>query len=510
MTAECDRQADAGRASDSHRTRRHTDVIVTPESQRIGRRRGFLVLVATVQMLMMLGTTVVMVSLPALRDAFGLSVAELQWVVTSYNLGFGGLLLVGGRLADIFGQRRILATGIVILLLGSLLAGLAVDEVMLAVTRGAQGLGAALASPAALSLLTTVFSRPRERSIALGIWAASGATGAALGNVVGGLVTSLFGWRWVFILTVPVCVILLALVPVLVPRTAPRIARGSQLVRGLKLGSGLLITSSIALLIYALAEIPRRGLLSTPVVVAGCAAVLLGIVFVVVQARSDDPMLNLSILRSRSGVGFVLIMLGAGIGVGPYYVASLFMQEVMHLTSLAAGLMFLPWCLMIIVGAQLASRMLLRVGARITLATGFAIAGAGTAVLALLANESMSFIGGLIVSFALVGLGGGMAGVSATTVAMSEVPARLSGVAAGVANGSGQIGGALSVAVLALIVTFTAGGGTSASPDGSAIRAGLWCATGLAVAGLAVSSFFAPGRGARRESRSAAVATRVE
>lgn len=509
MTARCDVQSDAGLASDGRRSRRHTDVIVTPESQRIGRRRGFLVLVAAVQMLMMLGTTVVMVSLPALRDAFGLSVAELQWVVTSYNLGFGGLLLVGGRLADIFGQRRILATGIVILLLGSLLAGLAVDEVMLAVTRGAQGLGAALASPAALSLLTTVFSRPRERSIALGVWAASGATGAALGNVVGGLVTSLFGWRWVFILAVPVCVILLALVPVLVPPTAPRIARGTQLVRGLKLGSGLLITSSIALLIYALAEIPRRGLLSTPVV-AGCAAVLLGIVFVVVQARSDDPMLNLSILRSRSGVGFVLIMLGAGIGVGPYYVASLFMQEVMHLTSLAAGLMFLPWCLMIIVGAQLASRMLLRVGARITLATGFAIAGAGTAVLALLANESMSFIGGLIVSFALVGLGGGMAGVSATTVAMSEVPARLSGVAAGVANGSGQIGGALSVAVLALIVTFTAGGGTAAPPDGSAIRAGLWCATGLAGAGFVVSTFFAPGRSARRESRSAAVATHVE
>lgn len=462
------------------------------DDQRIGKKWGFLILIGAVQTVMMIGTTVVMVSLPALRESFQLTVAQLQWVVTSYNLGFGGLILVGGRLADILGQRRMLITGLSVFLASSLVAGFAGDELVLVLARGAQGLGAAFASPAALSLLTSTFVSPRARGVALGVWAACGASGAALGNVIGGLATALAGWRSVFFLNVPVSVVLLLLVVVVVQRTSTRAARGGNVFGRLKLGSGLLITSGIAFLIYALAELPQQGIASAQVWVSVAAAILIGTLFVIIQHRSHDPMLNLSILRNRTGIGFLLIVLAAGVGVGPYYVASLFMQEVLGISSIIAGLMFVPWCLMIIVGAQIAARALPRFGARATLTAGFVISAVGTSVLAIMASESMSFVGGLLETFVLVGLGGGVVGVTATTVAMSEVPVRFSGIAAGVANFSQQMGGALSIAVVALIVTLQVGG--SGPPDAPAVKAGLWCATGIAGLGLLLAAVFSPGR----------------
>lgn len=436
-----------------------------------------------------------MVSLPALREAFGLTIAELQWMVTAYNLGFGGLLLVGGRLSDIFGKRKILVCGLLLLLMSSLLAGMAVTELMLVITRGVQGIGAALASPAALSLLTSVFVAPRERGIALGLWAACGATGAALGNVVGGLVTALAGWRWVFLLNVPVCVLLLALVPLLIPYAAPALTRGQR--PKLKLGSAVLITAALVALILALSNLPLGGPTSPMVLIATLIAVILGSFFVWLQLNTADPMISPAIFRGGAGVGFLLIALAAGVGVGPYYVASIFMQEVLGLDALTAGALFLPWCVMIAAGAQISAKAYPRFGAKTMLTGGFVTSALGVAYFALNASDTMSSTT-LVLAFVIVGLGGGVVGVSATTVALAQVSAVHGGVASGVANGSSQVGGALSVALVALIVTVNAG--ATGSPDGASVELGLWCAAAVAVVGIILSAIFMPGSSQLRRS----------
>jgi EmrB/QacA subfamily drug resistance transporter len=417
------------------------DQATAPE---VAHRGLFLALMCSVQFILLIGGTVVVVSLPAIRDDLHLEPDQLQWVLTAFSLTFGCLLLLGGRMADVFGRRRLFLTGLLVFTLGSLLCAIASDVGLLIAARAFAGVGAAMASPAAMSLLTTVFVTPRERSSALGMWAAIGAFGATLGNVIGGVLTDTGGWRWVFLVNVPVCLLAFVVAFVVVP-----VIRPDRRQRLDALG-GLLITSGVAALIFALAQLQVHGPVARTWATFAAAAVLI-VAFGISQARGRDPLLPLSIFRHRTSFGFLFVLVTAGIGIGAYYTSSLFMQETLGWSALRAGLAFVPWAATVAVTARLVSRNLHRIGPRRVVAAGLVSCAAGAGLLGFSLDRDAGYPGGLLVPFLLLGLGSGAINVSCTVTALSGISGRRHGVGAGALNSTQALGGALSIAVVALL-----------------------------------------------------------
>ncbi len=404
-----------------------------------------LVLVCLAQFMLIVDVTVVQVALPTIGDELGLDRDSLTWVVTTYTLCFGGLMVFGGRLADAFGARRMLLLGLGLFTLASLASGLADSGGLLITGRGAQGIGAALMSPAALSILTSTFDGA-DRRRALGVWAAIGGTGAALGVLVGGMLTSGPGWEWVFFVNVPVGLAILATLPAVVGPIAVRADRGRLDVAG-----ALTVTAATALLLYAIVEAADRGWGDAATLVPIAVAVAGYVGFVVIERTVANPLMRARTLARRPVVsGTFLMLLASGLMLGLFFVSSLYVQHVLGLSALETGLLFLPIAVAITLGAQVGVHLLGRVGGRPVAVAGFLLVAIGAGLLTRISVDGSAYAD-VLPGFAIAAFGIGPIFVTATTTTLANVPHQESGVASGVINTFHELGGSLGVAVASTV-----------------------------------------------------------
>jgi EmrB/QacA subfamily drug resistance transporter len=440
--------------------------------------------------MVILDVTVVNVALPSIGRSLHFAAADLQWVVTAYVLLSGGLVLLGGRISDLAGRRRVFLAGLGIFTAASLASGLAPNAGALIAARAGQGLGAALLTPAALSIITAAYSGA-QRAAALSTWAAIGSSGAAAGVLAGGMLTTWLGWRSIFLVNVPVGLIAGLLSPRLLPRFAPRPGTG----RGIDLPGALLAVAGLASAVYALAGAPTRGWGSPRTVLFLALSVGLLAAFAVAERAVRKPLLPPSTWRNRSLVAGAYVMLGAtGLLVGTFFLNSLFLQQVEGTSALRVGLEFLPLVVVIGVAAHLASRLMPRAGSRVLAAAGLLIMCVGALLLSTASAQS-GYLTGLLPGLLVVGAGTGLAFPAASVTAMNDVTADGAGLASGLMTGVHEIGAAIGVAIFSAIGTAeTAGGLIVSRPAAIALttgyRHGFIVAAGIAF-GLAAVAFIA-------------------
>jgi EmrB/QacA subfamily drug resistance transporter len=431
----------------------------------MNRRWLMLTLLAFAQFMLIVDITVVQVALPSIGADLALGREALTWVVTTYTLVFGGLMILGGRLADVIGARRTLLTGLAVFTSASLVCGLATSGGVLIGARAAQGVGAALLSPAALAVITTSF-HGNDRSRALGVWAAIGGAGAAAGVLLSGLLTSGPGWQWVFWVNVPVGVVVLALIPGLV-RPDGTAARQSVDVPG-----ALAVTAATALLIYGVVHAGDAGW-GSPVTFGALLAAVVGYaVFVGIESRVATPLMRPQTLARRPVVSGTLLMLVAtGLMLGLFFLTSLYLQHVRGLDALATGLLFLPVALAITAGAQLGAHLVGRIGGRAVAVGGLLLTALGAAVLTQ-APAVDGVLAAVLPGFVLAAFGIGPVFVAATTTTLANVPPDEAGVASGVVNTFHELGGSIGVALVSTVAAASiAGSGTSGFTSGYVVCA---------------------------------------
>jgi EmrB/QacA subfamily drug resistance transporter len=405
------------------------------------RRAWFaLALLCAAQFMLILDITVVNIALPELSRDLAITGVAASGAITAYVVPFGGLLLVGGRFADLFGARRLLLIGIVIFTAASLSAGFADDATTLFIARAFQGAGAAMLSPSALATVTSQFAGP-ERHRALAVWGAVGATGASIGVLLSGLLTAGPGWRWIFFVNVPVGLFIFILIP-LVVRARPASGRG----RRLDLPGAVLATAGTGSLIYGITAIGQSGRFT--VVASVTAGVALFVLFAIRERRARDPLISPSITSRRPVQAGVVVMLAAsGLLVSGFFLLSFALQAHAHWSPLATGLGFLPVAVGTLVGANLAGHLIGTTGPRLVAAVAFSLATLGTATAALGIQTTAVLIGGV----AVAALGLGASFVTATTTAMSPIEHQDMGVVSGIINTFHELGGALGLAVFSAI-----------------------------------------------------------
>jgi EmrB/QacA subfamily drug resistance transporter len=405
------------------------------------RRWLMLGLLSLAQLMLLLDVTVVNVALPAIGAHLHLDRPTLTWVLTAYTLAFGGLMLLGGRLADLLGARRVMLTGLAVFTGASLLSGLATNSAMLLGGRAAQGIGAALLSPAALSLVTTTFTGS-ERTKALGIWAAIGGAGSAIGVLAGGVLTSAAGWRWIFFINVPAGVLVLAVLPALVAGGRARTGRAMVDVPG-----ALAVTAATGAAIYGLISAGSHGWLTARTLAPLGAAIVLYAVFAVIEHTVAAPLMDLRMLARRPvAAGAFLMLVGTGLLVGAFFLGSFYLQQHQHYSALHTGLLFLPVVAAIIAGAQAASYAVGRLDGRVLASCAFVLAAADAAVAAHWLG-TITLVTGM--SIAAVGIGAIL--VTATTTALARIGADEAGVGSGIVNTFHELGGAIGVAAVSSI-----------------------------------------------------------
>jgi EmrB/QacA subfamily drug resistance transporter len=416
-----------------------------------------LVLVGLAQFMVVLDATIVNVALPSIQHGLGFSAENLQWVVNAYTLAFGGFLLLGGRAADLFGRRRLFLAGVALFSAASLLNGLAQSAGVLVAGRALQGLGGALVSPAALSIITTTFADGRERTRALGVWSAIAVGGGAVGLLLGGILTDLVSWQWVFFVNVPVG----AAAFVLSARNVPE-SRAPGVHRGIDVGGAVSITGGLLVLVYAIVNAQSAGWVSgrTLGLVSLALALLIG--FVVIETRHRSPLIRLAALRSRSMAGADLVMLVVAAGMfAMFFFASIYVQEVLDYSPLRAGLAFLPVTAGIIAGAGLSQQLIRRFGVRAVGMTGMSLASVGLLLLSRVPVEG-SYLSDLLPGLLAMALGMGLTFVPITLIATTNVDAGDAGLASGLLNTAQQVGGALGLAILATLAADRTSGSLSA------------------------------------------------
>jgi EmrB/QacA subfamily drug resistance transporter len=405
-----------------------------------------LVIVCLAQFMVVLDATVVNIALPSIQHGLSFSDANLQWVVNAYTLVFGGFLLLGGRAADLLGRKRLFLAGVVVFTLASLLNGLAQSSSMLIAGRALQGLGGALVSPAALSILMTSFPGNQERTKALGVWSAIVAGGAAAGLLLGGVLTDLLSWEWVFFVNVPVGVLAIAAALRFVPES-----RDEQAHRTFDLAGALTVTGGLMVLVYAIVKAQTFGWGSTRTLAMLAAAALLLAAFVAVERRSVAPLVRLNIFRTRTltAANVALMLVGSGM-FSMFFFASLYVQEILGYSPLKAGLAFLPVTAGIMIGAGIAQPAIRRFGPRPVPVIGLLLATFGMVWLTALPVHG-SYVSDLLAGLFPMSLGMGLTFVPVTLLATAGVPAEDSGLASGLLNTSQQVGGALGLAILSTL-----------------------------------------------------------
>jgi EmrB/QacA subfamily drug resistance transporter len=455
------------------------------------RRWWALVLLSLAQFIVILDLTVVNVALPTIGIDLHLDRASLTWVVTAYTLCFGGLMLLGGRLADILGRRRTFLTGLGLFIVASLTSGLAQTGALLVAARAGQGVGAALLSPAALAILTTTF-HGHERNRALGVWAAIAGAGAAVGVLASGVLTEYASWRWVFFVNLPVGIVVAAALPTVVAAARPfHPAR-----RRVDLPGALAATLATAAVIYGLVQAGSNGWGAATTLVPLATGLLLAGVFAAVERMSREPLVPLRLLTRRPLVAGQLVMLAAsGLLIAAFFLPSLYLQRLLGLTALGTGLVFLPVALAIIVGSHLGARAVSQLGPRPVAAAGFTLAAVGTLLLSRLPADGRVLVD-LLPGLLLVGAGVGASFVVATTTAMAHVDQAQAGLTSGLLNTCHELGASLGVAFVSAVAGASVASDRLAGPPPVAgfDRAFLACAVVAAVAAVAVPWLLPPGR----------------
>ncbi|HEX4518075.1 MAG TPA: MFS transporter [Gaiellaceae bacterium] len=416
------------------------------------RRRWIaLAVIVTAQFMVVLDVAIVNVALPTIKTDLHFSQESLQWVVTAYSIFFGGVLLLGGRMADLLGRRRMFMIGLALFTVSSLLDGLAWSEGSLIAFRSAQGLGAALVSPAALSILTTTFVENRDRNLALGIWGAVSGSGGAAGVLLGGVLTSALSWSWIFFINVPVGAAVLVLAPRLVNESRAAVTH-----RQFDVPGAVSITGGLMLLVYAMTRAVQYGWGTAETIGLLTAAALLVVTFVAIEARSAAPLLPLRMFRLRtlSGSNIAGFMMGAAV-FSQFFLLTLYMQQVLHYSALQTGVAYVALTLAVIVFANVSQALVLRVGVRRVLPVGMLLVAASLVVYARLPVEGHYFWD-LFPPFVVTGIGMAFAFVPLTIGALAGVRDADAGIASGLINTSQQIGGAIGVAAVTTIAsTFT-------------------------------------------------------
>jgi EmrB/QacA subfamily drug resistance transporter len=456
------------------------------------RKRWFaLGLIVTAQFMVVLDVAIVNVALPSIKTDLHFSQANLQWVITAYALLFGGALLLGGRLADLLGRRRLFIAGILLFTVSSLLDGFAWSEGSLIAFRALQGLGAALVSPAALSMLMTLFREGRERNLALGIWGAVSGSGGAAGVLLGGALTSAFNWSWIFFINVPVGLLVLGLSPVLL-----RESRADLNHRHFDSAGAASITGGLMVLVYAMTRATQHGWVTAETIGLLVAAAALIVGFVVIELRSKAPLLPMRIFRLRSLTASNVsgLLLGGAI-FAQFFLLTLYMQQVLHYSALKTGVAYIALTLTIIAFSGVSQALVTRLGVRRVLTTGMAVSAVGLVLYAQLPVHGHYFWS-LFPAFLLSGIGLALAFVPMSIGALSGVTAADAGVASGLINTSQQIGGAIGVAVATTIATTLTANYVDAHPGANALAGGalthgfqgaFYALAGIAVLGAVVA-----------------------
>ena len=419
-------------------------------SRRVTSRPAALILavVCVAQFMVVLDVSIVNVALPDMRRDLHLSQGGLAWVLNAYTLTFAGFLLLGGRAADLWGRRRLFLIGVAVFTLMSLLGGLAQTGSELIVARGLQGLGGAILSPATLTILTTTFTDPRARTRALGLWSAVAGAGGATGVLAGGVLTDLLSWRWILFINVPIGLALLAVARFAIPES-----RGEGERPTLDWAGAVSITAGLVALVYGVVQTEQHAWTSRVVLTALAAGVTLIGLFLLVESRHQHPLVPLRLFRSRAVTGANLIMLLVGSTTFMlFFFLSQFLQDVQGYSALGAGLAFLPMPLAIILGTQVSSRLLDRVGGRSLLVTGALLGAAGVFLLSRL-HPGSSYLLSVGLQGALTTFGVGVVFVPVTLAATNGVAARDAGLASGLINTTRQIGGSLGLAALLTVAT---------------------------------------------------------
>ncbi|MGW5158499.1 MFS transporter [Nonomuraea wenchangensis] len=450
---------------------------------------GVLVLLCLAQFMLIVDITVVQVALPSIGTDLALGREALTWVVTAYTLCFGGLMVLGGRLADVFGARRTLLAGLALFTAASLLCGLSGSGATLIAGRALQGVGAALLSPAALAVITTVFHGER-RGRALGVWAAVGGSGAALGVLLGGLLTAGPGWAWAFVVNVPVGLLVLVALPIVTPAVPGRAGR-------VDVPGALLVTAATGLLVYAVVTAGEAGWGAAATLLPLAAAVLLYALFAAVERTVRAPLMRAATLLRRPVIsGMFLMVTATGLMLGLFFIGSLYLQHARGFGALETGLLFLPVALAITIGAQAGGHLLPRLGGRPVAVAAFALTAAGAAWMTLISPDTSPYAT-LLPGFTLAALGIGPLFVTATTTTMANVPPGENGVASGVINTFHELGGSIGVAVASAVVapSLTPGGaGIGGTGIGGFVSGLTVCAVTAGVAALVSLRLVPPGR----------------
>jgi EmrB/QacA subfamily drug resistance transporter len=414
-----------------------------------GRRRWLaLAVIVAAQFMVVLDVAIVNVALPAIKDDLNFSQESLQWVITAYAIFFGGVLLLGGRLSDLLGRRRLFMAGLTLFTVFSLLDGLSWSEGSLITFRAIQGLGAALLSPAALSILTTTFQEGRERNLALGIWGAASGSGGAAGLLLGGALTSAFSWSWIFFINVPAGALVLAVSPWLLQES-----RAGLQHRHFDVAGAASITSGLMVLVYAITRATQHGWATVPTVSLLAASAVLIVGFLVIEARSKAPLLPMRIFRLRTltasnASGFLM---GTAI-FSMFFLLTLYMQQVLHYSALKTGVAYIALTVTIVGFSAVGQALVTRVGIRPILPAGLALSAAALLLFARLPVNGHYWTD-LFPAFLLSGLGLALAFVPMSIGGLTGVRPADAGIASGLINTTQQIGGAIGVAVATTVAT---------------------------------------------------------
>jgi EmrB/QacA subfamily drug resistance transporter len=435
-------------------------------------------------LMVVLDVAIVNVALPSIQTDLGFAPEDLQWVVSGYALTFGGFLLLGGRAGDLLGRRMIFMIGLAAFAAFSLLAGLATTPGMLIGARLLQGAAGAILSPSVFSITSVLFKEGAERNKALGILGAIAGSGAAIGVLMGGVLTQYLGWEWIFFVNVPIGLAALALVPRYVTE-----GRADGLTRHFDAAGAVTVTGSLMALVYGLTQSTNNGWTSIQTIGSLAASAVLMAAFLWIESRSRSPLVPLGFFRRRTPTAANVIGLGLGtITFGTFFLLSLYMQQVLGFSAIKTGVAYLAVALTAVVSSGVSQALVTRVGVKPILAVGMGLLGGGLAYFTQVSPNG-SYVGDLLPGFLLIGVGLGFAFVPVSIAALAGVDGHNAGLASGLINTSQQIGGAIGLAVLATVSTtrtenLLAKGTDQATALTSGFQIAFWVGVGLAVASL--------------------------
>jgi EmrB/QacA subfamily drug resistance transporter len=459
-----------------------------------------LALLATAQFVVVLDASIVNVALPSIGSDLNFSQDDLSWVVNAYTLFFGGFLLLGGRLADRLGRRRLFIAGMVLFALASLAGGLAQSELWLIIARSVQGLGAALVSPAALSIVTTTFTEGAERNKALGVWGAVAGSGGAAGVLLGGVLTKFAGWEWVLFVNTPIGLAAAFIAPRLLGESRDHNSKTFDV------AGAVSVTAGLALFVYTIVNANKAGWGSTETIGLGALAVALLAAFVAIERRNPQPLVPFSIFRLQTlrGSNIVALLIGMSL-FSMFFFISLYLQQILGYDALKAGFAYLPLALSIIVSAGVASQLVTRIGFKPTLIAGMGLITAALLWFSQVSAPGGSYLGDVLFPSLLAAVGLGFAFVAVTIGAVAGTSEQDAGLASGLINTAQQVGGALGLAILAAVAN-SATDNSNAASHLLALNDGFRIAFLVGAGFAAVGGLLAAVLIDSRDSREAAVA----